>query len=943
VFHLFWIVLTIAIGGYSGYEVYGWLDPKEIKSPEFRALIGVLVGALTFWSTYRFGFFLFRPIIRLFTNPISPIKRKADGLSARFLLFSYLSIITFFQIYLLLPLSILATLNFWSSKNQIPTFPALQGVFPYLSGFFFLVSALFVLALLGDYFENRIFKSKDWYPVVFFYSPIFLFFTFSYLDIGAVRDFWVLVKPYFMDILKRLLESPFYSIETLFYTLPYIFFGGTPAALGIIIFYCFFLSFLRTIHEPGWFFKIAKATFTLRDHLRRSGYGLGGSSRFATFWKEWEFPYYKGGLLLGKSLYGDLFVGLDDDRHFITIAGSRGGKGIAYIIPNLLLWPQNIICLDPKGANTEVTARKRETIHGQAVHVIDPYSKTSPKHLHRRYNPLKEVDVYSPDCVKQIDIITRALIVSSGDKNKYWDESAEKIIKGFIAHILTAPVYEGDRSLVAVYKALLQPQKEFLAILEAMARNPGCHGLAIAAAAILSNASGEHRGSLLGTVSTHIKFLEDPRVQDLLGGESDFSMFDLPSTPTSIYLVLEGNDLFRLNRFMRLFILLAFYAMENPKGGTQNRTRKTLFILDEFYSLGHMPILEKAAGYVAGIGVKLWPILQNIGQLQDLYGKNWETFIDNAAAMQVFSLAGQGTKDYVMQKLGETRSMVEDVSQLSYEKKGWGGTSSRNTSSYQIRPLLTSNELEKELSRSRARSIIFPNGEDPLILERVPYFELFHQSMYDQDPDYIGAKGPSINYGWTATKYFGSNSPILLQAAQQHLAKPLVGELLNALGPIPERLELTHSEPLPFTPPQAESPQLLADPAPENPAPIAAPNFKTPDTDGKSKDARAFQDALEIMGLQKGFTLPDLKKQYSALIDTIHADLLPDLEHAYYTLKDPKFIQAHDEANTRIKDLKALALPDSFTQEDLEEAYLDNLNELSQKKLNAAYERLKRG
>ncbi|MCA9467528.1 MAG: type IV secretory system conjugative DNA transfer family protein [Nitrospirota bacterium] len=934
-FHLFWIVGTIALGFYAAFEANYFLLPY-IEHQALRMIACIAIGGGTYWTIYVLGFRIFHPLIRSLSNPINPIQRQFDGFAARLLLFSLVALMTGLQMYLFLPIILMVTAAFWSSSNTFPLFIFIQEIFSIPAWIFFIGSGVFALALIGDYFGNQTMHPKDWRGLVFGYTPIFLFFIFSFMGIdrsgGAATEESVILMPVTV-LFDGKFDLSFLYLAYL--AIPIFVLSAHPAAFSVIIGYWLFLSFFRTIHEPGWFFKVAKKTTRLRDHFRRAAFGLGGSSSFAGFWKEWEFPYYKSALLLGKSLYGNLFIGLDDDRHFVTIAGSRGGKGISYIIPNLLLWSDNIICLDPKGSNTEVTARKRADHHKQGVHVIDPYSKTSVRNLHRRYNPLQEIDIYSPDCVKQIDIITSALIVSSGDKNRYWDEAAEKVIKGFIAHVLTDPTFEGNRSLVAVYKALHQPAEAFKAILQTMAQNPGCNGLARESAAILSNASGEHRGSLLGTVSTHIKFLEDPRVQDLLGGESDFSMFDLPSKPVSIYLVLEGNDLQRLNRFVRLFILLAFYAMENPKGGRANRSRKTLFILDEFYSLGHMPILEKAAGYVAGIGVKLWPILQNIGQLQDLYGKNWETFMENAAAVQVFSLAGQGTKDYVMQKLGNTRSMVDDVSQMAYEKK-WGQNANyRTSSSYQIRPLLDPSELEKEFARSREFGLIFPTGEDPFVVKRVPYFQLFDKSMYDPDPDFTGPAAKPLHYGWTTTNYFGSNSPILLKAAEKHAAKPLIGELLDAPGP---RLDIPVEAlpPLPFDLPAAITfPELQLLPL------VTAATVPIQEDEPVTNDAEAYQDALDLMGLSESFTVQELRKKYAGLIDTVHGDVLPDLEQAYYILKDPKMIQAHQSTNTRTQDLKALALPDPFTKEDLQTAFIENLNDLPAEELNAVYERLK--
>lgn len=974
-FRILWNLIALALGGDAAFEAYPYILAFVENSMATMALC-FLIGLFVTWTTISLSYFLFRPLVRILENPIGPLKRKIDGVASSILLYLWVALVTLVQIELLLPFSVYTANFFLRDDITNPFFLLIQTVLTPASYVFFFVTVLAGIGTLTDYFVKRIWTPADWRRLVFIYAPIFNFFVLynmvlehlNLLDIDSFQNFY----------------STYYLIvSTSFFYIP-----SNLASTILIPVFWLLLSFFRTIYEPGWYFKIARRTLKLRDHLRRASFGLGGSSKFAGFWKEWEFPYYKGAILLGKSLYGNLFLGLDDDRHFLTIAGARGGKGISYIIPNLLLWPQNIICLDPKGANTEVTALKRAAHHKQDIHVIDPYSKTSVKSLHRRYNPLGEINPHSSDCVKQIDIITSALVVSGNEKDPYWNISAANIIKGFIAHVLTDPAYEGNRSLVSVYKTIFQPEEQFKATLEAMARNPGCNDLARRASAILSKAQGEHRGSLLSTVASHIQFLEDPHLQNLLAGTSDFSMFNLPSTPMSIYLVLEGTDLTRLNRFMRLFIMLAFYTMENPRGGTHNRTRKTLFILDEFHSLGHMPILEKAAGYIASIGVKLWPILQNIGQLQDLYGKNWETFVDNAAAIQVFSLAGQGTKEYVMQKLGQTRSLVEDVSQMAYQKKWIQNESYRTSSSFQIRALLDPNELEKEFARARGFSLVFPTGEDPIVCQRIPYFDLFHPSMYDQDPDYSGEVPAPINYGWTATKYFGSNSAILLDAAKHHAAKPLLGELLEGPGPapftptLPERPPALMDAPFPALPPLLPLPDTPT-PAPavfpeepeyynqpgiyKDPGPRTAYEKESPEEVPAEESPPApmeYEEALSMMGLKNGFDLKKLRTKYAAMIDQVHPDMLEDLEQAYYILKDPANAKAYfegkrqaeeeearkqahikkeeEQAKIRAQDLKALALAATFSPQDLQDAYLDNLNDLPEDELNAAYDRLKR-
>ena len=52
--------------------------------------------------------------------------------------------------------------------------------------------------------------------------------------------------------------------------------------------------------------------------------------------------------------------------------------------------------------------------------------------------------------------------------------------------------------------------------------------------------------------------------------------------------------------------------------------------------LGHLESIERAAGYIAGFGVKLWVILQDINQLKSLYKDRWETFLGNAGTLTAF-------------------------------------------------------------------------------------------------------------------------------------------------------------------------------------------------------------------------------------------------------------------------------------------------------------------
>jgi len=80
-----------------------------------------------------------------------------------------------------------------------------------------------------------------------------------------------------------------------------------------------------------------------------------------------NMPYLPDGRTNRYALGGAL-IGVGDDRHIITIAGSRAGKGRSALVPNLLTYPGSILVLDPKGDLARITAeRRRQMGHAQAA------------------------------------------------------------------------------------------------------------------------------------------------------------------------------------------------------------------------------------------------------------------------------------------------------------------------------------------------------------------------------------------------------------------------------------------------------------------------------------------------------------------------------------------------------------------------------------------------
>jgi len=471
---------------------------------------------------------------------------------------------------------------------------------------------------------------------------------------------------------------------------------------------------------------MARSTRALRWFLRMIAVGEGGSAKFGGLLEEWDTRFRRGSIFLGRSLYDpSWWVGHKDDRGVLTVSASRGGKGRSAIIPNLLTYPGSALVIDPKGTNAAVTAARRgkgggrvTRFMGQTVHIVDPFGIV-PGAKSACFNPLAAIDLNSPTAMEDIGLLVDALVVSEAHEDSHWVEGTQIILSGLIAHVLST---RKNPTLIDVRECLAEGVEGLDSLLDDMAKNTAAGGLAKAAAAFMANAGPNEMGSLYTSTHRQTRWLDSAVMRAVLA-RSDFDMRELKARPTTIYVVLPPHLLDEHKRFMRMFVNLAVRAM------SQGRMPKypVLFLLDEFFSLGRLAQLEKAAGLLPSYGLKLWPIVQNLTQLIYLYRQNWETFWANAGCVQVFSVNDSGTTDYLTgYRLGKyVRSEREE--ERVYKV---------------VHDLRAAEEVGRVVGREAGQQIVFRAGTDPLLLGRVNYDSAFPKSWFNPDPDYAGAPAP---------------------------------------------------------------------------------------------------------------------------------------------------------------------------------------------------------
>jgi len=427
----------------------------------------------------------------------------------------------------------------------------------------------------------------------------------------------------------------------------------------------------------------------------------------------------------GRYALGGTEIGVADDRHAITIAGSRAGKGRSAIIPNMLRYTGSVLAIDPKGELALATAATRAQRLGQAVHVLDPFGTTGDALSAYRtaFNPLALMREDS--AVEDAVLITDALVVPAGN-DPHWDESARTFIEGVILEVATAARFEGARDLVTVRDLIgtgdiFEDEGGRLSGLDVLKNYMlESHVPAVRrAAADFFERPDRERDSVLSTARRHLRALAFPEIEGALRGQG-FDLADLKRQAVTVYLCLPGRHMGTCGRWLRLFVNLALQAMERTPGQPAAGC-PVLFVLDEFAALGRMGQIEDAAGQIAGYGVKLWPILQDLGQLKALYKDRWETFMGNAGILQFFGNNDLTTLEWISKRLG-----VTTIEQLSSSATTPGGRQSGATGeSYAPHktPVMEPEEIALVFGRADPllRQLVIRAGFAPMILQRAFY------------------------------------------------------------------------------------------------------------------------------------------------------------------------------------------------------------------------------
>jgi type IV secretion system protein VirD4 len=359
-----------------------------------------------------------------------------------------------------------------------------------------------------------------------------------------------------------------------------------------------------------------------------------------------------------------------------------------------------VICIGPKGENARVTARARAA-KGK-VWCLDPFGVSGQPPA--RYNPLDRLDPASLDLAEDANTLADALVHDAPGQSgeAHWNEEAKALIAGLILHTV---VHEpADRRVLATVrdKLTLAPAG-FAALLAEMQDSAGAGGLIARAANRQLGKSDREAAGVLSSAQRHTHFLDSPRIVASTAA-SDFTFAELKDTTATVFLCLPPDRLDTYARWLRLLVSQAVTDMARSA------------------ALGRLEPVERAMGLMAGYGLQLWPILQDMHQLKATYGERAGTFMSNAGVIQTFGVNNHATADMLSLTMGDTTIEYDTVSTSG--GTGWGdnraGPSKSISGHVSARRLATPDEI---MRMRPDQLLLLRQGEHPLEVEKIRYYD----------------------------------------------------------------------------------------------------------------------------------------------------------------------------------------------------------------------------
>lgn len=396
-------------------------------------------------------------------------------------------------------------------------------------------------------------------------------------------------------------------------------------------------------------YHVLRFIFSILVALGRKIFGIAptthGSARWAKV-SELRNALKDNGLIIGQ-IGNKLLRYTDPEGLLLLVASTSSGKGVGFVIPNLLEYKGSVLCLDPKGENYAITKRRRADF-GE-VHCINIEKPEESA----QFNPLDTVRIGTLHEVEDAERIADLLLVPDKRGETHWRDKARTALIAFILYVLHE--YKDTpalRNLTQVRTLSEAAPKSLLGILDDMCEmsQPSIHEPARKLKHGLETKNPEVSSILSNMEKGTLNFAAD-RIISNISKSSDFSFNDMNENTKSIFIIIpEGEAGERYAPYMRLLTGLAIEGIAREGKSSPPAENRPLLMLDELATLGYLEPLEKGIGYLRAYARAVL-VFQDLEQLGKIYPKA-KSIIANSHCQIYFGINELETAEQLSKTIG---------------------------------------------------------------------------------------------------------------------------------------------------------------------------------------------------------------------------------------------------------------------------------------------------
>ena len=415
----------------------------------------------------------------------------------------------------------------------------------------------------------------------------------------------------------------------------------------------------------------------------------------------------KKGLLLGVNKRGYLVA--DGYQHLLLFAPTGAGKGVGFVIPNLLFWENSVLCHDIKLENYELTSGWRSSYLKQEVFVWEP---SNPKGLTHAYNPIDWLSNEPGQMVDDVQKFSNLIL----QKREFWENEARTLLVGIILYLVADK--SKNKSFGEVVRTLRGDDFAYSMAVALDTMGDAIHPVGYMNIAAFLQKADKERSGVVSTLNSGLELWANPII-DAATSKSDFDIRTFKKKTTTVYVGLTPDNIQRLKSLMSMFYQQAtdFLSSTIP---SKEEPFGVLFLMDEFPTLGKMEQFLAGIAYFRGYRVRLFLIVQDTQQLKGAYeDSGMNSFLSNSTYRVTFAANNIETARLISDLIGNYTAISESRGKSKIFSLAGGNAGGGSISATQ-RALLLPQEV---IAMPRDEQIILIEAAPPIKTKKIFYYK----------------------------------------------------------------------------------------------------------------------------------------------------------------------------------------------------------------------------